>query len=173
MNKHQQSPGAILESSFGFRLPPAMHLEFEGLLAPDNKLTPEDINEFFCREYIENTTPFELTTVNFEKEFINTDRERLCCTARVIHDEKEQEITGIGNGTIDSLLNAFKTHFQIDFEMLDYLQHGLTQGSQALAASYIQLQDKEGNIFWGVGIDSDCTLSAVRALLSALNRSQR
>jgi 2-isopropylmalate synthase len=179
MSKHNHDFAAILEQTFGFRLPPAMRQEFQQLIEIQAQQTghapsPEELNDIFCREYIHNTHPFELTTINFEKQFVNTPQEKLCCTAMVKKENENYEIKGCGNGTLNALLNAFKTHFGIeDLEILDYLQHGLTQGSSSLAASYIQDTNSAGKIIWGVGIDSDSTLSAVRALLSTINRSLR
>lgn len=33
----------------------------------DKTLTSDQLNTLFCQEYIENTTPLELTAINFEK----------------------------------------------------------------------------------------------------------
>jgi len=166
-----------LRKSFGFRLPPRMSKEFVELIQLNKKsskvISPEEINNFFCKEYIENTTPFELTAINFEKEFVNTEKERLHCHANVKKQGKAVEVDGYGNGALNALANAFKNHYGIEVEVKDYRQHGLTHGSHALAASYILISDKNKNRYWGVGIDSDCTLSAIRALLSAVNRSQK
>lgn len=160
-----------LEKSFGFRLPIPVRDEFNAM--SQTNASTDDLNDLFCREYIENTSPFEITAINFEKEFVNTDQERLRCHVTIKHQENPQEVEGTGNGTLNALANAFQVHYGVELEILDYLQHGLTQGSHALAASYIQVVDHQGHIFWGVGIDTDSTLSAIRALLSAMNRSQR
>jgi len=45
-----------------------------------------------------------------------------------------------------------------------------------MAASYVECQvgeDAETQIIWGVGIDSSITTSALKAIISAINRSQR
>lgn len=168
----------ILEKHYGFRMPPTMQTNFSALLEQHSKnlghtLNPDELNDFFCQEFIENQTPYELTAINFEKEFVNTDKERLRCRATIKHNGKVQEIVGTGNGTLNALGNAFKQYYGITLEVADYLQHGLTKGTHALAASYIEIANSQGEHIWGVGIDSDCTLSAIRALLSAVNRAQR
>lgn len=160
-----------LEKSFGFRLPSLMHDEFNEMSQAN--ASSDDLNDLFCHEYIENTAPFEITAINFEKEFVNTEQERLRCHVTIKHAGNAQEVEGIGNGTLNALANAFQVHHGIELEIVDYLQHGLTQGSHALAASYIQVDNHQGQVYWGVGIDTDSTLSAIRALLSAINRSQR
>jgi 2-isopropylmalate synthase len=178
MTANQHDATALLEKTFGFRLPAAMKEEFNSLVAKETTqsgqpLSGEIANDVLCKEYISNNTPFELTTINFEKEFVNTEQERLCCTAVVKKAGETQEIKGFGNGALNALVNAFKTHFELDIEFDDYSQHSLTRGSHALAASYIHATAPHGRIIWGVGIDSDSTLSAVRALLSGINRSLR
>lgn len=168
----------ILEKNHGFRLPQTMQVNFIALLEQRSKslghtLNPDEVNDFFCQEFIENQTPYELTSINFEKEFVNTEKERLRCRATIKHNSKIQEIIGTGNGTLNALGNAFHQYYGIGLEVIDYLQHGLTKGTHALAASYIEIVDTKGQHIWGAGIDSDCTLSVIRALLSAVNRSQR
>ncbi len=168
----------LLEKVYGFRLPQIMQADFSGLLDKQSKtlgraLESEELNEFFCQEFIANLSPYELTAINFEKEFVNTEKERLHCRATIKHHGNFQEISGTGNGTLNALANAFKQCCGIEIEVVDYLQHGLTKGTHALAASYIEIADKQGTHIWGVGIDSDCTLSAIRALLSAVNRELR
>lgn len=166
------NPARLLEKTFGFRLPASMAEEFNALASKSrSKRAAEDLNNLFCIEYIQNSFPFEITAINFEKEFVNTEQERLRCHVTVKHNHQTQEIEGIGNGTLNALANAFKNTYDIELEIKDYLQHGLTQGSSAVAASYIQASDKQGRFFWGAGIDTDCTLSAIRAFLSTVNRS--
>lgn len=178
MNTLDNPAAKLIEKTYGFRIPEHMQDEFTQLVTSKSTkvkhdLSAEELNELFCNEYIENLTPFEITAINFEKEFLNTEQERLRCRASIKRLGHNQEVQGVGNGTLNALANAFNVNFDIELEVVDYLQHGLTRGSHALAASYIQLDDKQHRHYWGVGIDSDCTLSAIRALLSALNRSQR
>ena len=43
-------------------------------------------------------------------------------------------------------------------------------GSDSRACSYVAITDKEGDMYWGVGIHSDIISSSVNALVSAINR---
>jgi|GEM_PF-3637779 len=178
MNNINRTAIETLEKSYGFRLPHTMQENFSKVLAQQSNaighsLDSEELNDFFCQEFIENINPYELTAINFEKEFVNTEKERLRCRANIKHHGKAQEIIGTGNGTLNALANAFKQYYGIKIEIIDYLQHGLTKGTHALASSYIEIVHKNNHHIWGVGIDSDCTLSAIRALLSAINRSTK
>ena len=57
------------------------------------------------------------------------------------------------------------------FTVLSYAEHALGQGSDAQAAAYIQIQTDSGQKFFGAAIETDTELAAVKAIISALNRS--
>ncbi len=57
----------------------------------------------------------------------------------------------------------------MDFEILDYSEHGLKKGSDSKAVSFVQIESKSKKCF-GVGIDSDIIKASVFGLVSALNR---
>jgi hypothetical protein len=56
------------------------------------------------------------------------------------------------------------------FKIKTYEEHALTGGSDAEAAAYVGIEDEDGNVFWGAGIDDDIINASVRALISAVNR---
>ena len=87
----------------------------------------------------------------------------------------EREVSGIGNGPIAAFLNAI-SNFGVDASIMDYVEHTMSVGTDAMAASYVECQVGEADdaqIVWGVGIDSSITTSALKAIISAINRSQR
>lgn len=87
----------------------------------------------------------------------------------------EREASGIGNGPIAAFLNAI-SNFGVEASIMDYVEHTMSVGTDAMAASYVECQIGEADdaqIVWGVGIDSSITTSALKAIISAINRSQR
>ena len=87
----------------------------------------------------------------------------------------EREVSGIGNGPIAAFLNAI-SNFGVDASIMDYVEHTMSVGTDAMAASYVECQVGEADdaqIVWGVGIDSSITTSALKAIISAINRFQR
>lgn len=87
----------------------------------------------------------------------------------------EREASGIGNGPIAAFLNAI-SNFGVEASIMDYVEHTMSVGTDAMAASYVECQIGEAGdaqIVWGVGIDSSITTSALKAIISAINRSQR
>ena len=90
-------------------------------------------------------------------------------------EPREREVSGIGNGPIAAFLNAL-SNLGIEASVMDYAEHTMSVGTDAMAASYVECQvgeDAESQIIWGVGIDSSITTSALKAIISAINRSER
>ena len=90
--------------------------------------------------------------------------------------EVTREITGTGNGPIAAFLDALKS-FGVEASVLDYAEHTMSVGTDALAASYVEcevgMEDEEKCTVWGVGIDSSIITSSLKAIISAINRSGR
>ena len=82
-------------------------------------------------------------------------------------------IRGDGNGPLSALLDALRTHLDIDYTIRDYTEHAVGEGKEAKAASYVEIvpanDHKSSQSWWGVGLDSDIAASGLRALLSAVN----
>ena len=84
-------------------------------------------------------------------------------------------MNGDGNGPLSALLDALKTHLDLDLTLREYSEHTIGDGQSAKAASYVELIEakrepgvrQEG--WWGVGIDTDIAGSGLRAVLSAVN----
>ena len=92
-----------------------------------------------------------------------------------VDEPHEREISGIGNGPIAAFLNAV-SNLGIEASVMDYVEHTMSVGTDAMAASYVECQvgeDAETQIIWGVGIDSSITTSALKAIITAINRTQR
>lgn len=86
-------------------------------------------------------------------------------------------LRGDGNGPLSALLNALKTHLDIDLSIREYTEHTIGEGQSAKAASYVEVvrpgrdPRERTDGWWGVGIDSDIAGSGLRAVLSAVNNA--
>lgn len=91
-------------------------------------------------------------------------------------EEVVREVSGVGNGPIAAFLDAVKT-FGVEASVLDYAEHTMSSGTDAMAASYVECEvgaeDEEKRIVWGAGIDSSIITSSLKAIISAINRSNR
>ncbi len=81
------------------------------------------------------------------------------------------EIDARGSGPIDAFVGALG-QFDVDVRVLDYSEHAMSQGRDALAASYVEAA-VDGQIVWGVGIDPSITRATYQAVISAVNRALR
>jgi 2-isopropylmalate synthase len=82
-----------------------------------------------------------------------------------------RELTGQGNGPIAAFCRILQD-YGVDVRVLDYYEHALSAGGDASAAAYLECEIK-GEVFWGVGIDTNTTTASLKALVSALNRAIR
>ena len=89
----------------------------------------------------------------------------------LVDNGQEHELHGAGNGPIAAFCTAMSSH-GIDVRVLDYVEHAMSAGGDAKAASYVECA-VNGQIFWGVGIDPSITTSSLKAIISAVNRSER
>ena len=84
-----------------------------------------------------------------------------------------RSIAGEGNGPVAALVHALRTGLGIELEVLDYAEHALTAGTDAAAAAYVEARDADGQVGWGVGIDTSILTASLRAVLSAASRLRR
>ena len=90
--------------------------------------------------------------------------------AEISVDGASKGIEGTGNGPISAFCAALDT-VGIDAKVLDYAEHALTEGSDAQAAAYVEVSTG-GQVYWGVGIDTNTATASMRAVLSAVNRAR-
>jgi len=60
----------------------------------------------------------------------------------------------------------------MDVRVLDYSEHALSEGGNAMAAAYVECAVGE-RVLWGVGIDANTSMSSLKAVISAVNRAIR
>ena len=88
-------------------------------------------------------------------------------------DRKGETITrsATGNGPISALV-AMYNQAGIDIRVLDYAEHALTEGGEAMAAAYVEAAIGE-RILWGIGLDYNTSTASLQAVTSAVNRYLR
>ncbi|KAG8928253.1 hypothetical protein FRC00_001812 [Tulasnella sp. 408] len=86
-------------------------------------------------------------------------------------DGQVKALTGEGNGPLSSLLGALEGVTGKLYEIKEYTQHSIGEGSGVRAASFVELSlDGGKQSAWGAGADEDITASGLRAVLSAASR---
>ena len=166
----------VLRTQFGFNTPKPIHPELGKLIqrisdTTGREVLPQMIKSAFEKEYINLEKPLALE--NFHIEDSSKARNATAIRAAVRVDGKQRTLTGEGNGPIDAFSKALKKANVNDYTFLSYEEHALGKGEDARAVAYIQIADKKGEPFWGVGIDPNIVGASLRALLSALNRRRK
>ena len=166
----------VMDKYFGYKMPKAMHKEFADVIQKisekKGEVAPQLIMDKFTEEYLEVTGPFKLIKCNVsdmpENSNPNADTK---IVINLEYNGKEMELTGLGNGPIDSLKRALTDSKLVDTTIIDYTEHSLGKGSEAKAAAYVYMKRNDNNEeTFGVGVNSNITLASIKAVFSALNR---
>jgi 2-isopropylmalate synthase len=170
----------LLKSDHSLDLPRKLQIEFsrvvQGLTDSEGgEVSSEKLWEIFQDEYLPapNNKP-ELKWGRFELKRMKTESEmdgevKLDIVLR--DGSNEIAVSGTGNGPISAFLSILGAQ-GVDTRLLDYVEHTMSAGGDAQAASYIEL-DVAGKTLWGVGIDSDIATSSLKAVISGVNRAIR
>ena len=146
----------ILDREFGFDLPKPMQPQVGGRIYSladklGRELSNAEIRQAFLDEFVNRENQLVLLDYEIDHQDVNPGNVR--CRAKVKHKGQPMEATGIGNGPINSFVNALESLGLKDFKLSDYRSHAINHGSDADSAAYILLE-KEGSAgIWGWGVD--------------------
>ncbi|MDQ2891799.1 MAG: 2-isopropylmalate synthase [Pseudomonadota bacterium] len=115
---------------------------------------PRDADRFVLRDYEESGTAGQRVFVG-----------------NVAVDGEERSISGRGNGLISGVIAAIADSTGPALDVIDYNEHAIGHGADALAAAYVECRTADGRTVFGVGLDTDIATASVRAVLSAANRA--
>jgi len=170
----------LLKSDHALDLPRKLQIEFSRVVqaltdSEGGEISSEKLWEIFKDEYLPAPieTP-ELKWGRFELKRMRTESEmdgevKLDIVLR--DGSNEIEVSGTGNGPISAFLAILEAQ-GVATRLLDYVEHTMSAGGDAQAASYIELE-VSGKTLWGVGIDSDIATSSLKAVISGVNRAIR
>jgi 2-isopropylmalate synthase len=170
----------LLKNDHHLDLPRRAQIEFSGVIqrkteGEGGEISPSSIWRTFQDEYLpcedvdgaERWGRYELGSVTTE----TADDGSFSLTATVIVDGVPQRRRAAGNGPINALVNLLSED-GVDVRVLDFTEHALSEGGSALAAAYVECAVGE-RVLWGVGIDTNTTMSSLKAVVSAVNRAIR
>lgn len=160
----------LLEEYYGFDLP-ARFREGFGYYIKDisdknhAELLPNEIHEIFHRDFVNQQEPLSLLDYHFVR------KDDISVTLLVEFEGIQQEIKGKGNGRLDAVANAFRDNLNLKFDIIDYNEHSLSEGSSSQACAYVEIIDCMEETRFGVGIHDDIIAASVQGLVSAINRA--
>ena len=160
----------ILEQDYGVTLPRRMQIDFSQVIQKQadetgKELDSKEIWESFENYYLRNNTK----NISYNSHEIQSSKEKDVIKLSLLEKNKEIQIEGTGNGPIDAFINALNDHLSSDFKVSDYHQHSISSGSDASAAAYIEIQNKNSSD-WGAGIDQNTTVASYKAILNCINK---
>ena len=132
-------------------------------------MSPARLWEIFQFEYLEPRTPLEVVSVASSAMVGGRDS----LTGQVVSHGQAQTISGEGNGPVSAYVDAISA-LGHRVRVLDYTEHALSSGGDALAAAYVECEVGDGEdsvVTWGVGMDANIVVASLKAVSSAVNRA--
>ncbi|MGD0641601.1 MAG: 2-isopropylmalate synthase [Roseiarcus sp.] len=162
----------VLRADHGLDLPRPLQVEFskiaQEVMDRDGKeMTSPELWALFQRTYLLTDAP--LVLVKQQTVPTSPDNRELSATLRRA-DGSTLTVEGNGNGPIDAFVDALQRGFHVEFSFLDYHEHAVGRGADATAACYVEIQDANGRILHGVGMDPNIIMASLKATLSAVQR---
>jgi 2-isopropylmalate synthase len=161
----------VMKTGHSLDLPRRLQIEFSRVIQvrtdeEGGEVTPAEIWDAFTGEYLASGA---VDLLDHQSSSVVDGKHKLAAELSV--DGRSQEVEGTGNGPISAFCAALAS-VGIDVRVLDYAEHALTEGTDAQAASYVEVETGE-QVLWGVGIDTNTATASMRAILSAVNRARR
>lgn len=170
----------LLKHEHSLDLPRRAQIEFSGVIQRRTETQGGEVSgaqlwSVFQDEYLPTRADggseawghYELTSVNTD----TAEDGSFKLVATLLVDGVQQRKSSQGNGPIDALLTILSED-GVDVRVLDYTEHALSSGGNARAAAYVECAVGE-RVLWGVGIDANTTMAALKAVVSAVNRAIR
>ncbi|MEU8396621.1 2-isopropylmalate synthase [Nonomuraea sp. NPDC048892] len=166
----------IMKADHQLDLPRRLQIEFSKVVqartdSEGGEISPAAMFEIFRDEYLPNPANRwgRLSLMAHRHASTVDDKDRIGADVRL--DGEIREIEGTGNGPISAFVDAI-AGIGIQVRVLDYVEHAMSAGSDAKAASYLECE-VDGQVLWGVGVDANTTTASLKAIISAVNRASR
>jgi len=163
----------LIERDHGLSMPRRLQIEFSQIIQKitdesGKEITASEIWETFQNTYFNNGSGLNFIEHKIESTSKNKLQEDLI-KVRLLKDNEEYSVDGVGNGPIDAFINALKKDLDLSVKVSDYHQHAVSTGSDAKAVAYIEIQS-EGRSSWGVGMHANTVIASLLSVISGLNK---
>ncbi|MCB1255655.1 MAG: 2-isopropylmalate synthase [Microthrixaceae bacterium] len=174
----------VMKSEHGLDLPRRLQIEFSKQVqhvAEDSgtEISPQVMWDNFEATYLaENAGEVHLRSAE-----VTTTDDGATVTAQITIGDQPVTVQGKGGGPISAFMHALAADPVIgangfSLDVVDYAEHaiavgGVSGGSDATAAAYVEAKSNTGQVYWGVGLHESILTASMRAVVSALNRHRR
>lgn len=160
----------IMKAEHQMDLPRRLQIEFsrviQGLTEGEaGEIGAEAIWTAFSAEYLECQDPYALEGFSSTTSPDGLDEQIVDLRVR----GEVQSFKGEGNGPVAAFVDGMRAA-GAEIRVLDYSEHALSSGGDALAAAYVECEIGD-EIVWGVGIHANIVTASLRAVVSAGNRA--
>jgi 2-isopropylmalate synthase len=163
----------IMEYEHGMTLPRRLQIEFSKAIQTvtedtGTEISPPDMWSVFSDEYLPDDPAVKL--LSHETTTVSTpEGDRARVVAQMLVDEEHHTVQGEGNGPIDAFVHGLRQLLGVQLDVVDYSEHAVSAGADALAAAYVETVWPNGETRWGVGMDSSILTASLKAVVSAVN----
>ncbi len=161
----------VMKSEHKLDLPRRLQIEFSRAVqertdGEGGEMSSDAIWSVFRTEYLDREAPLRLNSVHTSSAAGERDQ----LSVDVYVDGERRTLAGEGNGPIAAFVDAINgLEHQFDVRVLDYAEHALSSGGDAIAAAYVECAVGD-QVLWGVGLDANIVTASLRAVISAVNR---
>jgi 2-isopropylmalate synthase len=167
----------LMKNEYNLDLPRRLQIEFSGVVqqhtdSSGGEVSPQQLWSIFQDEYL--PTPdvpwgrLALRGIRQTSEGDGADHiDHL--EVEVLDAGNPVTLEGHANGPIAAFVDAL-SQLGIDVRVLDYIEHAMSAGGDAMAAAYVECAVGD-RVLWGVGTSSNIVRASLRAVISAVNRA--
>ena len=165
----------IIEKDHGLSLPRRLQIDFSRIIQKiadesGKELEANLIWDTFKITYLDIQGKYEYLSheIISKNDEENNQIDEINLSLKI--NGKTFDLSGRGNGPIDSFIDALKNNEDLNLKISDYQQNAISSGSDASAAAYIELNVKDKTL-WGIGINQNTIVASFQAIINGLNRS--
>ncbi|MFC0178743.1 2-isopropylmalate synthase [Thorsellia kenyensis] len=162
----------LLEQDHGIEMPRRLQIEFSRIAQKEADTTGKELTSgvlysIFEAAYFNAPKHVEL----LQHKMLGEDDEGNTTIHAIFKTNNQTiEVETTGNGPIAAFVKAINQSLNLDIDVVDYNEHARSQGAQASAVSYIEMQVGNRTLF-GAGTHVNSSKSSYLAIMSALNRA--
>jgi len=159
----------VMERDYGLLLPRWMQVELAQIVQRESEkqggeISGETIHHLFCSHFMAAHDSPKLNGYQLQRNGTSDVIE-----ARIAEVNTEHVIHGEGEGAMSAFINAWQRHSGQSIAVVDYNEHAVSAGTDAVAAAYVQL-NIDGQRIGGAALSHDTVSASLMAVIAALNR---
>jgi 2-isopropylmalate synthase len=170
----------VMKTEHGLDLPRRLQIEFSRMIQHITEDSGTEISpEAMWTEFESTYLAERADGVQLRSAEVTTTDEGATVVAQLLVDGESRTVKGEGGGPIAAFMHALAADPIVGeglaLDVVDYAEHavavgGVSGGSDATAAAYVEARSVDGTVRWGVGLHESILTASLRAVVSAVNR---